>query len=224
MPIDAILFDKDGTLFDFQATWAPVGRAALSAFPGTSPEAVAEVIGFDAGSGRFRPDGAFVSSHSAELAARLADVTSETPETVRQRLDRLGSGTRQVPVEALAETLERLATLPLGIATNDAEYSARAHLEQFDLLRYFSFVAGYDSGWGGKPEAGQLLAFAEATGLSPRRIAMVGDSLHDLTAAKAAGMVPIAVLTGAATRDMLAPHAAVVLEGIAGLPDWIEST
>ncbi len=50
---------------------------------------------------------------------------------------------------------------------------------------------------------------------------MVGDSLHDLLAARAAGMVGVAVLTGLADRATLEPMAEAVLETIADLPDWI---
>jgi phosphoglycolate phosphatase len=45
--------------------------------------------------------------------------------------------------------------------------------------------------------------------------------LHDLHAAQAAGMVPVGVLTGVAGREVLEPEAAVVLDSIAALPDWI---
>ena len=87
----------------------------------------------------------------------------------------------------------------------------------------FGFIAGFDSGWGGKPGPGQLLAFAEHAGLSPVACAMVGDSLHDLAAARAAGMVGVGVLTGLASRETLEPAADVVLGTIAELPDWVAS-
>ena len=41
MSIDAVLFDKDGTLFDFQKTWGPVGKRLAHAFDATEPEEVA---------------------------------------------------------------------------------------------------------------------------------------------------------------------------------------
>jgi phosphoglycolate phosphatase len=50
---------------------------------------------------------------------------------------------------------------------------------------------------------------------------MVGDSTHDLQAGRAAGMRCVGVLTGMAPRDVLAPHADVVLENIGALPDWL---
>jgi phosphoglycolate phosphatase len=111
--------------------------------------------------------------------------------------------------------------LALGVATNDSEAPARAHLAHAGIADLFAFVAGYDSGWGGKPAPGQLLAFARAAGLDPGACAMVGDSLHDLAAARAAGMAGVAVLTGIAGRDTLAPAADAVLGSVAELPDWI---
>jgi len=67
-----------------------------------------------------------------------------------------------------------------------------------------------------------LIACAAAFGLAPAACAMIGDSLHDLHAARAAGMTAIAVLTGLAARDSLAPHADLVLDHIGALPDWLD--
>ncbi len=51
---------------------------------------------------------------------------------------------------------------------------------------------------------------------------MVGDSLHDLHAARAAGMVAIGVLTGMADAATLDQSADVVLGSIAELPGWLD--
>jgi phosphoglycolate phosphatase len=89
-------------------------------------------------------------------------------------------------------------------------------------LDRFAFVAGFDSGHGVKPDADPLLAFCAATGVAPDRTAMVGDSLHDLVAGAAAGMMRIGVLTGMAQHDDLAPHADVVLPNIGHIPEWLD--
>ena len=52
----------------------------------------------------------------------------------------------------------------------------------------------------------------------PTQIAMVGDSRHDLEAARAAGAVAVAVLSGPADRAALAPLADHVVDDIAALP------
>jgi phosphoglycolate phosphatase len=51
---------------------------------------------------------------------------------------------------------------------------------------------------------------------------MVGDSLHDLHAARAAGMVGVGVLSGPARAEVLAPVADVVLDDIAAIAGWLE--
>ena len=89
------------------------------------------------------------------------------------------------------------------------------------MLDLFDFVAGYDSGYGGKPEPGQLLGFCANTGLAPADCIMVGDSTHDLDAGRAAGMRTIGVLTGPAPASELRPLADLVLASIADIPAWI---
>ena len=56
-------------------------------------------------------------------------------------------------------------------------------------------------------------AFAAHLGLQGAEIAMVGDSVHDLVAGRAAGMATVAVLTGVAGHDELAP---LCRRGVAG--------
>jgi phosphoglycolate phosphatase len=67
-----------------------------------------------------------------------------------------------------------------------------------------------------------LLAFSEKAGIAPDAVVMVGDSRHDLSAARAAGMVPVGVLTGAAGAADLADLAEVVLPDIGHLADWLD--
>ena len=68
-----------------------------------------------------------------------------------------------------------------------------------------------------------VLAFARQTGVAPARIAMVGDSTHDLDAARHAGAVAIAVLTGPAGRGELSAHADHVIDTIEELPRFLDA-
>ena len=139
------------------------------------------------------------------------------------RMAQQSADVRQVPVGDLKTILGALRGLglKLGIATNDNEAPARANIAQADVIDDFALILGADSGFGGKPATGQLDQFCAVTGLAPAQCLMVGDSLHDLHAGAAAGMIPVGVLTGPAARETLAPHAAAVLNSIAELPDWI---
>jgi phosphoglycolate phosphatase len=129
----------------------------------------------------------------------------------------------QVEAAPLAPLLDGLRArgLTLGVATNDSEAPARAHLERAGVIDRFAFVAGYDSGHGAKPGPGMLKAFCRATGIAPAACAIVGDSLHDLTSGRAAGMMTVGVLTGLAAAEDLRPLADAILPDIAALPDWL---
>ncbi|MEO1579525.1 MAG: HAD-IA family hydrolase, partial [Pseudomonadota bacterium] len=112
--------------------------------------------------------------------------------------------------------------LRLGVVTNDAEAPARAHLAQVGVLTAFDIVIGCDSGHGAKPAPGPVLGALEALGARPEQAVMVGDSLHDLMAGRAAGVQTVGVLTGLAERADLAPLADVVVPDIGHLPGWLD--
>jgi phosphoglycolate phosphatase len=227
--IAGIVFDKDGTLFDFQATWGAWSRRIVLEESGGDPELqekIAAALGYDMAAGAFRPD-SVVIAHTTERVARtiLPLLPGTDIDLLMARLDARAATAPQVEVAPLRPLLATLRGrgLKLGVATNDTEAPARAHLAAAGVEVLFDFIAGYNSGWGGKPAPGQLLAFAEATGLPPGSCAMVGDSLHDLQAARAAGMVAVGVLTGLATSGDLAPQADVILPSVAALPHWLDS-
>lgn len=226
--IDGIIFDKDGTLFDFRLSWGAWAVSLLDELAET-PARRAELgaaIGFDPETRRFAADSTVIAGTPDEIAADLMpcfpgrDVASLT-----EQINRLAAAAPMVPAVDLRAVLGALRArgLTLGLVTNDAEAPAHAHLAAAGITDLFDFVAGFDSGYGAKPAPGQLLAFCRATGLSPARVAMVGDSLHDLEAGRAAKMHRIAVLTGIATATDLAPHADAVMPDIAGLADWIDA-
>ena len=116
----------------------------------------------------------------------------------------------------------RARGLKLGVATNDAEAPAVAHLSAVGAAECFDFICGSDSGFGGKPAPGQIVGFCAAMGIPSDSVVMVGDSLHDLKAGKAAGCICVGVLTGLATRQELAPYADVVLDDIGQIPTWLD--
>lgn len=229
--IRGIIFDKDGTLFDFTRTWGSWTRRVIEDLaPGDAGLAaeLARVMGFDPGSGRFDPASMVIAETTETvMAALLPLLPGREPDALLARMNRLSGEVRPVPAVDLPSVLSRLRfpegapERRIGLATNDAEEPAHRHLQSAGVEGLFDFVAGFDSGFGGKPETGQLLAFASRMALHPAAVAMVGDSLHDLEAARGAGMTAVAVLTGVARTADLAPHADVVLPDIGHLPDWL---
>lgn len=225
--IKGLLFDKDGTLFDFAATWEPWAEAfLLRACDGDRSFAtrVGQDIGFDLAARRFAPDSIAIAGTPQQVVDALAPhFPNWLPSVLLEMINAEASRAPQRAAVPLRPLLQRLRNqgLRLGVATNDAEHPARAHLMAAGVIDMFDFIAGFDSGHGGKPSPGQLHAFASHVDLPASAIAMIGDSVHDLEAGRAAGMVRVAVLTGPAAEEELAPHADLVLPDIGYLLDYL---
>ena len=228
--ITGILFDKDGTLFDFQATWKRVIEAVLDTL---APDRetwsrMARAGGYDPERGRFLAGSPVVAGSTGEIAQLWAGFRPDLGAAKIERilddtaLDTLADPTALFPTAAdLPGLLAGLRAngYALGVATHDSEQGARIQLAAAGAVDAFDFIAGYDSGHGLKPGPGMLLAFAEAIGTAPASVVMVGDSRHDLEVAHSAGAaMAVGVLTGPATREDLAPYADHILPSIEDLP------
>lgn len=225
---DAILFDKDGTLYDFQSSYGGWARGLVTELAQGDADlaaCLAAEIDLDLATERFAPTSVAIAGTADEIAmAFLPHLPANTvPSEVLARIDASAAHApmrEAVPLRPFLDGLNGLG-YGLGVVTNDSEAPARAHLEYSGILDCFGFVAGYDSGHGAKPAPGQLLAGAKALGAQPDRVIMVGDSQHDLLAGRAAGMATVGVLTGVAVSEDLAPLADVVLPDIGAIPRWL---
>lgn len=186
--------------------------------------AIGAAIGFDLAAGRFARDSLVIAGTAAEVAEALTPHFRDlSHQDILAMINEEAAHAPQQPAVPLRPLLEgfRAQDIAIGLATNDSEAPTLAHLAAAGVTDLFDFIAGYDSGYGGKPAPGQLLGFAQAVDLPPEQIVMVGDSTHDLHAGHAAGMRTIGVLTGAATTKDLAPYADAVLRDIGEIPAWL---
>lgn len=226
MYIKGIVFDKDGTLFDFNATWGAWTKAMLAeeAEDAKTLARLAAALGYDLETEKFYPGSIVIAETTDAIADRvLTVIPGQDKPALIARMIAKAQTVPQVPAANLPALVARLVGLghTLGVVTNDNEATAFVHLDRAGILGAFRTVIGADSGFGAKPSPLPLLGFCKSNGLNPADCLMVGDSLHDLQAGAAAGMIPVGVLTGPATRETLAPFAKVVLPSIADLPDWI---
>ena len=226
--IEAVLFDKDGTLFDFQASWGSWARRLLCELAQGDQillHRLAKSLRFDLKSAEFHPDSFVIAGTPDEVAKALADeMPGETVDGLLNRINIEASEVQMIEAAPLVLLLLDLQArgLKLGVVTNDAEAPARAHLREAGILHAFDVVFGFDSGHGEKPDPDPLLAAARILGVDPRKALMVGDSTHDLVAGRAAGMSTLGVLTGPASRADLAPFADDVLPHVGHLPGWLD--
>ena len=225
--IQGILFDKDGTLIDFAATYAPATTRVIGHLCGGDPslaQAMAGAVDFDLAASRFASTSIVIAGTGKEIAEAWSPFLPGFPaDELAGHVDaayEMFSVEYLKPFPGTRLALEDLAAhgFGLGIATNDTHANALIHRARLEFDHLLPFVAGYDSGFGAKPGPGMVHAFADHLGIASGQVVMVGDSPHDMMSARAAGAVAIAVTTGLATAGELAPHADHVISGIEALP------
>jgi len=225
--IRGLLFDKDGTLFDFKGSWGRWLKVQIERLSGgdqAKADALCKATGYYPDDNSFDPASVVIAGTPGDIVeAMLPHLPQFDRQGLLEHLIETSAHALQDEAVPLTPLLNRFkaAGLKLGVATNDAEMPARAHLNSAQIESAFDFISGSDSGFGAKPAPGMQNAFCDAVELRPEQVAMVGDSTHDLLAGKAAGMYRIAVLTGVANNNELAPHADVVLNSIGDIPEFL---
>ena len=226
--IAAILFDKDGTLYDFYRTWGVLTeQAALFVAGGDAERArfLMENSGKEPATGKYAPSSPIAAGSNREIVEvwcgliQRIDVDKVYEHVSHMFLEHQRNGVE--PVLDLDVFFGRLKGrgLRLGVATMDSEKAARTAMLRAKAAHHLDFICGYDTGHGVKPLGGMVEAFARQVGVALPHLAVVGDSPHDMHMARAgqAGRA-IGVLTGVSPREaLLEAGAHAVIDSIADL-------
>ncbi|ODT13724.1 MAG: HAD family hydrolase [Mesorhizobium sp. SCN 65-12] len=230
--IKGILFDKDGTLVDFNATWLGVADfMAMDASEGDRWKAdrLLAAAGFDFATRKFKPDSIFASGTNLDVVELWFPRLSEEEQLLAvarfNEITSVQGSAMAVPLPGIVDTLAALRgkSYRLGVATNDSTSGAERTLATLGVSQLFDAAYGYDAVSNPKPAPDTIHAFAELTGLDPAAIAMVGDNRHDLEMARAGGCgLAVGVLSGTGTRESLSEIADVILDSVADLPAFLD--
>ena len=229
--IRGILFDKDGTLIDFHATWFALADMMALRAAGDDrarADALLEAAGFDFAAHRFRPDSVLAAGTNEDVVALwYPHVPDAQRRVLTEEFDKVAATHTLATPVALPGCRAALSALHaagyrLGVATNDSTGGAERTLLSLGVAQMFDAAFGYDAVANPKPAPDTVHAFCDLTGLKPAQLAMVGDNRHDLQMARAGGVgLAVAVLSGTGTFESLSPLADVVLDSIADLPDFL---
>ncbi len=180
----AVLLDLDGTLLHTAPDLAAAANRMLGEL-GLSPRAPEELATFI---GKGLP----VLVHRA-LAGTLDGVAEralfERALPIFERCYAEESGRRAEPYPGVVDGLERMRALrlPLGCVTNKAGRFTQDLLERTDLARFFDCVVSGDTVAQRKPDPLPMLHACERLGTRAAETLVIGDSLNDVQAARAAG-------------------------------------
>jgi phosphoglycolate phosphatase len=220
VPIDALIFDLDGTLADSLPDIGAAMNAVLLA-NGLRPH---PLLAYKV----------FVGEGALNLVRRAFHAAAPgTPELTGEEerlyllqyqreyaaLDHRGSTLYSGVEEMLDGVMAK--RLPMAVLSNKRDDFAK-HLAVRALDRWsFVEVRGEREGTPRKPDPTAALELAQRLGVLPKRIAFVGDTAIDVRTAKAAGMISVGVLWGFRGREELtkagADHLIARPEGLLSL-------
>ncbi|ESY18952.1 MULTISPECIES: HAD family hydrolase [unclassified Mesorhizobium] len=231
--IKGILFDKDGTLVDFNATWLGIADfMAMDAAEGDRWKAdrLLSAAGFDFVAKRFKPDSIFASGTNMDVVElwfpRLSDEDQMLAVARFNEITSVQGSSMAVALPGIVAALTALhkGSYRLGVATNDSTAGAEKTMVTLGVAQLITAAYGYDAVANPKPAPDTIVAFCDLTGLKASEIAMVGDNRHDLEMARAGGCgLAVGVLSGTGTRESLSAIADVVLDSVADLPDFLSA-
>jgi phosphoglycolate phosphatase len=235
IPSRLIIFDKDGTLVDFSATWIPLiqKRAEFIRKALGKGEAVKSLMlrswGIDPLTLTVDPRGPCpVAPRSDEIVMGTMALYQqgvpwdESRELVARAFDEADADTDRrklfKPVEGIQTLLHRLKDqgFRLAIATSDERKDTEAVLSVLDLGGLFDKVlcsGEYDIP---KPHPEAILTICRELSIPPGEAAFIGDTVTDMIMGKRAGVaLTIGIVEGGVTpREELEKRADVVFESL----------
>ncbi|MGE0151400.1 MAG: HAD-IA family hydrolase [Reyranellaceae bacterium] len=214
LPFATIVFDLDGTLIDSALdVGLAVSRVLKDEGLPELDEATARTLLGEGGkvmlqrafakAGRPLDEG-----RASELTRRFVGYYEEEPVV------------HTAPYAGVPETLAefRRQGVRLAVCTNKFESLARQVLDRLDLTRFLDDVAGADTFDVRKPDGGHITQLVARMNADLRHAVMVGDSMHDVHAARHAGIPVVAVAWGYTVQEPASFGADRLIERFADLP------
>ena len=213
---DALLFDLDGTLLDTAPDIAAAANRMLAEFRRDALEEqdIARLVGRG-----------IASLVERTLEARAID-RGQKDKALRlfERFYSEESGRRSRPYPGVTESLARLreAHVKMGVVTNKVAAFTLPLLEHSRLRHFFGSVVSGDTLPWKKPDPRPLLHACSELGVQAQKVLYIGDSIHDVEAARSAGCavwcVPYGYNEGhpidSAGSDRIVPGLAEVAEQV----------
>ena len=194
-PKQAVLFDLDGTLLDTVGDIALALNRSLEEI-GIEPLSTETVRGLIGKGARVLVARALTTAGRSGTDADIAMVFSG----FLKHYDALyrGGESMATPYAGTSDTLQQLAAsgFKLGVVTNKHRALAAEALQHTGLMGFFSVVVGGDTCAARKPAPAPILYACSVLDIPPANALMVGDSMNDVLAARAAGMPVICVPYG----------------------------
>lgn len=212
--VDAIAFDKDGTLIDLDAAWGPAARAWVETASAGDAGLMADLasrMGLDLDEDHLVSGGLFAVGTVGQLYEATLEVLAEhgvtdgrtIADTARHSSALAGERGNLVALGEVSGTMGALdaAGVKLAIVSSDDRSAIDAAIEALEVETLIGAIISGDQGLDPKPAPDALLEASALLGVDPARMLYVGDSWVDAEAGQAAGVAGT-VLVGDVTPDV----------------------
>jgi phosphoglycolate phosphatase len=210
-----VVYDLDGTLID-SARDMQVAVSNVLKDHGLPPVTEDDVRIFMGQGSKVTMNKAFTKYGKILDEAALTGVTKEFVRYYEA--DPISNTTA---FDGVADVVAHFAKLGLkqGVCTNKFERPSRMILEHLKLMPPIADVAGADTFPVRKPDPRHILMLVERMGGDPRSTVMIGDSIHDVEAAHAAGLPAVLVSWGYTVKPASELGAEAVIQRFGALPE-----
>jgi phosphoglycolate phosphatase len=185
--IRLLIFDLDGTLIDSSIDICDALNHTIRPY-GLAEVTVGETITL-VGEGVARLIGKLIEQRAPDL-----DLPTLIERFTEYYAAHLTDHTRAYP--GTGKVLQALEGRRKAVITNKHESLSLRILGALDLLKYFDYVAGGDTSPERKPSPVPILNVLSRFGTAPEEALVVGDSIYDIEAGRAAGVRTVAALYG----------------------------
>lgn len=224
----AIIFDKDGTLIDFDAMWGNwtlqlADRLQAYVKPDIRP-ALCKSYGYDTSRRKILPDGKLTCTPMWQLRELLVDVLKSFGISTSEAFCMLEKAWCVPDPVALAKpftdthklfTNIRKLGIKIAIATTDNRDPTEAMLEAFGVTSLVTTMVCADDGIQAKPAPDMVTTICARMNVDPGRVIVVGDTVADLQMARSAGAgYVIGVLSGVGSLTNLTPLADILIDTV----------
>lgn len=238
MKADAIIFDKDGTLIDFDAFWVPISVKAIGSvlkrlnMDLAIGERILEAFGVSDGvtsidgvlcKGTYRQMGEIMRGILCEYG--YDGSVDEAVTLLANAYDKSTDAGRIKPTcHKLAEALRELKDRGkhLAVVTTDNEVITRKCLKALGIEELFDKIYTDDGVTPPKPNPFCAIDFCRLCGIEKDRAVMVGDTMTDVKFAKNAEISVLGLAKTDTNRVILEADADAVISKISDLIDIIE--